>query len=228
MCGRYTLTRHPRRVAELFGLESLPELEPRYNIAPGQRVPVVRDAETGRQLVLMKWGLVPAWAAEPGIGNRLLNARCETVADKPAYRAAYRKRRCLLPADGFYEWKTVQGRKQPFLFRLRDGDLFALAGLWESWHTPDGATLETCTVLTTAANELIRPLHDRMPVVIRAEDHRAWLHPEEQPPDSDRRLFTPFPADAMEAAAVNPWVNRAGNEGPRCLEPPGQGVLFGA
>jgi putative SOS response-associated peptidase YedK len=227
MCGRYTLTTRPRRLAEFFGLGDEPSLDPRWNVAPGTTVPVVREEAGERRLVRMKWGLVPSWASDPSIGNRLLNARCETVAGKPAFRSAYRQRRCLLPADGFYEWQAQGRRKQPYYFRLRDGDVFALAGLWEAWRSPEGM-LETCTVLTTQANDLVRPVHERMPVILAQGDLRAWLHAEEQSDGTEERLFAPFPADRMEALAVGVWVNRAGNEGPQCVQPAGQGTLFQA
>jgi putative SOS response-associated peptidase YedK len=215
VCARYTLKTHPRRLAELFGLPAEPLLDPRWNIAPSQTVPVVRDEASERVFGWMKWGLIPSWAKDPSIGYRLLNARCETVADKPSFRGAYRKRRCLLPADGFYEWQAVGRQKQPYHFRLRDGEPFALAGLWETWAKPEGGVLSTCTLLTTQANDLVRPVHDRMPVILALEDYRAWLelHPVED------RLFSPFPADRMESLAVSTWVNRATNEGPQCLGP---------
>src|SRR5262245_43881011 len=160
MCGRFTQTKSPKQVAEHFGLGYLPGLEPRYNVAPTQQVLAVRAAGEGREGVFLKWGLLPSWASDPTVGVRMLNARAETVASKPSFRAAFRRRRCLVPADGFYEWKAVGREKQPVHFRLQDGRLFAFAGLWESWASPEGAQLESCAIITTAANGLVKPVHD--------------------------------------------------------------------
>jgi putative SOS response-associated peptidase YedK len=170
-------------------------------------------------LALLRWGLIPPWATDPGIGNRLLNARAETVADKPSFRSAFRQRRCLIPASGFYEWQQAGRRKQPYFIRPRDGRLFALAGLWERWQGPDG-TVETCAVLTTGANELMRPLHERMPVILGPESDGLWLDPL-TPADALRGLLVPYPAERMEACPVGPRVADPRHEGPRCLEPAG-------
>ncbi len=217
MCGRYTLTRPARETAEAFGLDRLPPLGPRYNIAPTQAVLAVRRAAEGdREGVLLRWGLVPSWAADLSIGNRLLNARAETVLEKPSFRTAFQRRRCLLPADGFYEWRTVAGKKQPLHFRFRDGRLFALAGLWERWLGPDGP-VESCTVLTTGANDLVRPVHDRMPVILPPERYDAWLDPGNTDLPLLRSWLGPYPADEMTGVPANPLVNNARNEGPVCL-----------
>jgi putative SOS response-associated peptidase YedK len=170
MCGRFTLRASPRLIAEQFDLFNMPELKPRYNVAPSQSVAVVRqqpDAE-GRELALLKWGLIPAWAADAKIGNRMANAHSETAASKPSFRSAFKRRRCLVVADGFYEWQKVGSKKQPHFIRLRDDRPFGIAGLWERWDK-QGEPIESCTLLTTEPNELMKPIHDRMPVIIPAE-----------------------------------------------------------
>jgi putative SOS response-associated peptidase YedK len=226
MCGRFTLTADPRAVAEYFTLPDFPAVFPRYNIAPGQNVPVVVQTDAVRQLRPMKWGLVPSWAKDAAIGYRSINARSETAADKPTFRAAFKRRHCLVPATGFYEWRGAGKHKLPVHFKPVSG-FFAFAGLWETWQ--DGAlSLETCTILTTTANELVRPFHDRMPVILDPGDFAAWLIPSGEK-ERDLQLFRPYPTEAMTAAAANPWVNDARHEGPKCLEPPDdQPSLFGA
>jgi putative SOS response-associated peptidase YedK len=218
MCGRYTLTRPAREVAEAFDLDAEPATEPRYNIAPTQTVLAVRrpDPAGPRQAVLLRWGLVPSWAADLSIGARLLNARAETVLEKAPFRTAFIRRRCLLPADGFYEWQPVGRKKQPIHFRFADDRLFAFAGLWDSWPGPDGV-VESCTILTTEANDLVRPIHERMPVILDPARYDDWLDPLEQDRDVLRSYLVPHPADDMVAVLANPLVNNARNEGPGCL-----------
>lgn len=201
MCGRFTLTRPARQVSDFLGVE-VHEFSPRYNIAPTQPVLTLRQSGPA----LLRWGLVPSWADDLSIGARMLNARAETVAEKPAYRAAFARRRCLVPADGFYEWLTQGKAKLPIHFRPRAG-LFALAGIWERWQE-----LESFALLTTEANELVRPAHERMPVVLPREAWAAWLA--EAPFEGD--WLAPFPAEQMEAVSASPWVNNARNEGPAC------------
>jgi putative SOS response-associated peptidase YedK len=221
MCGRYTLTTPAPKLAEHFHLHTVPDLAPRYNIAPTQSVAVVRAAALeGRTLTMARWGLVPSWAADPSIGNRLLNARAETVADKPAFRAALRQRRCLIPADGFYEWQPLPGRKKlPYHIRLRRGGPFAFAGLWERWPAPDGRPLESCTILTTEANELVRPIHDRMPVILQEEAYAAWLNPEQHDVHRIQTWLRPYLAEEMLAVAVGAAVGNARFDDPQCLAP---------
>jgi putative SOS response-associated peptidase YedK len=215
MCGRFTQTRPGREIADLLGLDSTPDLEPRYNIAPTQQVFAARQVESAREGVWLRWGLVPSWASDLSVGTRMLNARAESLLEKPGFRAAFTRRRCLIPADGFYEWQTVGRKKQPIHFRLLDGRPFAIAGLWEHWSGPDGV-VESCTIVTTQSNELVRPLHDRMPVILDPERFAEWLDPH----NSDLKLLqswlTPFAADEMIAVPVNPVVNNARNEGPDC------------
>src|SRR5262245_7474343 len=181
MCGRFTLTAPRQALKNLFPLFDFPEVPPNYNVAPTQAVLAVRvpHGQDKPAPALLKWGLVPGWADDPAIGNRMINARAETAADKPSFRAAFRKRRCLVLADGFYEWQKVGGKKQPYLIRLRGGEPFAFAGLWEHWER-DGRAVESCTILTTDANGLVKPLHDRMPVILAPQDFALWLDPKVQ------------------------------------------------
>jgi putative SOS response-associated peptidase YedK len=192
----------------------------RYNVAPTQDVPAVRPAKAGgRELAMLRWGLIPAWAKDEDIGARLINARGETAAELPSFRAAFRRRRCLVAADGFYEWrKAGKGPKQPFLVELADGRPFAFAGLWERWDkAPDGRPLETCTIITTRANELLAPIHDRMPVILPPADYDAWLDVEGTGVEAAKALLRPYPAAAMAAHPVSPRVNNARNDDAACL-----------
>ena len=213
MCGRYALTSSPAVIIERFHLLWTPEIAPHYNIAPGQMVPVVREAEQGRELAFVRWGLIPSWSKDASIGNRLINARGETLADKPAFRNAYRRRHCLVPADAFYEWKPIAGRKQPYCIRLRDDGPFGMAGLWEHWKAPDGQTVESCTIVTVDANALVAELHDRMPLIVAPEDYAAWLRAE------STELPPAVPAQEMRYYPVSPLVSNARNDVPACLDP---------
>jgi putative SOS response-associated peptidase YedK len=213
MCGRYALTSPPAVIAERFHLLWTPEIAPRYNIAPSQMIPAVRETEQGRALAFLKWGLIPSWAKDASIGMKLINARGETLADKPAFRSAYRQRRCLVPADAFYEWKPVAGRKQPFCIRMRDEGPFGIAGLWEHWKAPDGQTVESCTIVTIDANALVSELHDRMPLILAPGDYDAWLRAE------SKELPPAVPAQEMRYYPVSPLVSNARNDVPACLDP---------
>lgn len=209
-----------RDLAEKFGLEEAPALEARYNIAPTQMVAVIRlDRHTlQRRLVLVKWGLIPFWSKDTSIGHKLINARAETVVEKPAFRAAFRSRRCLVLTDGFYQWKKGKVGKQPYLFRMADGSPFAFAGLWERWTRPENETIESCTFLTTDANELMEPFHDRMPVILKPEDYELWLDPEIKDPELLKPLLRPYSSEAMIVEPVNPKVNRATYDAPDCVQ----------
>ena len=226
MCGRFS-QRHTW--AEVHAYLSLTgraaNLRPRYNIAPGQKVAAVRRHEDGRRLSMLHWGLVPSWAKTPNIGYRMINARAETADTKPAFRAAWRARRCLIPADGFYEWTRHGATKQPWLLGLKGGALFAFAGLWECWTVQEGIPLkgslaefgpgdaiETCTILTTAANEVVAPVHDRMPVILPREAFGAWLAGEAAP-------LGPYSPDTMTVHPVSTRVNTPAIDDPRCIEP---------
>jgi putative SOS response-associated peptidase YedK len=210
-------------VAEHFGLLDVEPLQPRFNIAPTQAVAAVRrvpeSSEPARQLVLLRWGLVPSWAKDPKIGNSLINARAESVAAKPAFRTAFRRRRCLVVADGFYEWQRTGTKKQPYFIRLADDRPFAFAGLWEFWEGPDHSALESCTLITTSANELMAPIHDRMPVILSPDDYDRWLDPAIQKPDQLQPLLRPYPSGEMLAYPVSTHVNNPRNEDAECIAP---------
>ena len=219
MCGRYTLRSNLKQLADLFhvGDVHLPLFDPRYNIAPSQDVLAVRQPD-GRELVELKWGLVPSWAQDPKIGYRMINARCESVAEKPSFRSAFKKRRCLIPADGFYEWQKRGKEKQPYFIHLTDDQPFAFAGLWEYWER-DGEIIESCTIITTEANELMRPLHDRMPVILPAESHDEWLDSDNQAMEDLPSLLKPYPSEEMDAYPITTYVNSPKNQGQECVAP---------
>lgn len=230
MCGRYTVSNPGEILPELLGGEGeVPEIAARYNVAPTQDAPVVVAGEDGsRRLKLMRWGLVPYWAEDPEIGSRMINARSETAAEKPAFRDSFKRRRCLVAADGFFEWQKVPGGKQPYLLRLEGGAPIAFAGLWDRWRGSGGRVLETFTILTTAPNGLVQPIHDRMPVLLPATGRACWLDPAADPA-SLGELLAPYPAAAMEAVAVSGLVNSPANDSLECLQPvlaPRQGSLF--
>jgi putative SOS response-associated peptidase YedK len=226
MCGRFTLTTPGELVAEVFGLDEVPKLAARYNVAPGQPVAVVRGADPPRprQLSFATWGLArPAAADDSPASGLLINARSESAAARPTFREAFRSRRCLLPANGFYEWRRGGGRREAFHFRRRDGGLLAFAGLLESGAPGDAGA---CVILTTEANDLVREVHDRMPVIVRPEDFARWLDPAFHDAAGLRHVLAPFPAWLMQSTRVGPAVNSATHDGPECLEPPRQGSLF--
>jgi putative SOS response-associated peptidase YedK len=222
MCGRFLRLSSRDELARLLGCETADgtsELFPRYNVAPTQLVAVVREDDGRRALRMLRWGLIPSWAKGPRIGITLINARAETAAEKPAFRAAFKKRRCLIPAAGFYEWRATGGRqKQPYHIRLKGGRTLAFAGLWECWHDAEGRPVESCTILTTTADAVVRPLHERMPVILAPEDFAAWLDPS-TPPEELHALLKPYPDGELEAVPVGRHVGNPRNEGPRCLEP---------
>jgi len=215
MCGRFTLSIDAQILAEHFGLapERMVPVEPRYNIAPTQPIIVVRTNPEllEREAAFMRWGLVPHWAKDLAIGNKLINARSETVEEKPSFRSAFKRRRCLVPADGFYEWRSEAGRKQPYHIRLKDQEVFGIAGLWERRETPDGSVLVTCTLLTTEANATMAQLHHRMPVILHPGDYAAWLDPQAPPPVL-KALLTGYEAEAMTFHPVGMQVNKAGQD----------------
>jgi putative SOS response-associated peptidase YedK len=215
MCGRYQLMLTWAELHRLMELTTPPpeEFAQSDNVAPTQRAPIVRAAADGRREgALLRWGLVPSWSKDAKGASRMINARSETAAEKPAFRAAMRRRRCLVVATGFYEWETRGGAKLPWRIGLRAGAPFAMAGLWEAWKAPEGPPLETFAILTTSANELVLPLHDRMPVILPAEAWDAWLDPVHPDPLALRALLAPFPAEAMERQPASPSINRAGGD----------------
>jgi putative SOS response-associated peptidase YedK len=220
MCGRLTLSTPAQVVAEFFGLTSAPQLEPHFNIAPSQPVPVVRQrAETGaRVLEMRRWGLVPFWTKDPRIGNRLINARAEGVAERPAFREAFRKRRCLVPADGFYEWQSRgRGPKQPYHVHPARDPLFAIAGLYERWQGPEGESIDSCTLVTTEANARMRAIHPRMPVLLDPEAWSSWLDPALEDPERLLPLLGPSSPETLTLHPVGLRVNDLRHDDPECI-----------
>ena len=218
MCGRYSEAKLEAQLRKRFRIaRELGDVEPRYNIAPGQDGLVVLGG-TERRLARFRWGLVPSWAPDPSVGNRMINARGETLSFKPAFEEALRKRRCLVPADGFYEWRKSAGARVPLRFVLKNEELFAFAGLWDVWRPKGGPPLSTFTIVTTAPNELVAPVHDRMPALVREEDEEVWLDPAVEDTGRLARVLAPFPADRMESYEVSPRVNSPENEGPSLVE----------
>ncbi len=230
MCGRFTLTTTAEDLANCFELSQPLGLAPRYNIAPTQQVAAVRAVvEDGgeRRLLLLRWGLVPSWARDLRVGNRMINARAETASQKPAFRSAFRARRCLVPADGFFEWRRRGKQRQPHYIQMRDGRPFAFAGLWERWVDPEtGQVVESCTLLTTTPNELVETIHDRMPVILQPGDYDRWLDPQVNDPAQLEPLLRPFPADEMTAFPVSTRVNSPRNDDPACISRMEQTELF--
>ena len=234
MCGRYRLSR-PKELVEFFdailegdegdgeGVALKNAFRERYNIAPTQPVAAVRASANGegaarRVLTSLRWGLVPSWAKELAIGNRLINGRSETVLEKPAFRDSFRQRRCLIPADGFYEWKRSGKSKRPFNFGMKDGDLFAFAGIWDRWRSPEGQIVKSCAILTTTPNELVADIHDRMPVILPKASYEMWLTTPPEHADGLAELLTPFDAALMRRYEVSSLVNRPDNDSPECAK----------
>lgn len=217
MCGRYVLSTRPEVLAAHFGLDAYCDYPPRWNIPPGTDIPVIRHSPEGKRVLnLLRWGLVPHWAKDASMGQRLNNARAETVAEKPAFRDAFRRRRCLVPADGFYEWKTVDKGKQPYYISLRSGEPMALGGLWQAWRAPDGTVLRTCAIVTTGCNALMASIHDRMPLIIAPDDWHTWL---EDTAQAALALLSPYPVESMQAWPVHRRVSKASEDSPALIEP---------
>lgn len=214
MCGRFTLRASAEQIAEFFGLlRDLVEWDaPRFNIAPTQSILAVRDGSAGREPVRLRWGLIPSWAKDTKLAASMINARAETVAEKPAFRSPFRKRRCLIPVSGFYEWQRDGKSKVPYLISLRSEELFAFAGLWEKWRAPEGNLVESCTVLTTSPNELMATIHDRMPVILKPADFGVWLDPQLDAASVLTSLLVSYPAEEMQLEQVSDVVNNARNE----------------
>ena len=221
MCGRFTLTADPNDLRETFPWVNIPEgFGARYNIAPSQPVAVIPN-DGKNQLDFFVWGLIPSWAKDPAIGNRMINARAETLSEKPSFRTAFRRRRCLIPASGFFEWKQEPGRKSktPMYIRLKSGKPFALAGLWERWDAPDGSTVFSCAIVTTQPNELMQVIHNRMPVILPSQAFSLWLDTAEPLLPKLTELLQPYPAHEMIAYPVSNVVNHPANDLPACIEP---------
>lgn len=219
MCGRFTLTVDPAELQAAFPSFGFPDqITRRFNIAPTQPVLVLpNDGKSAADY--FTWGLIPMWAKDPSIGSRLINARAETLAEKSAFRGAYKYKRCLILADGFYEWKVQVGSKAkiPYHIRLKSGQPFAFAGLWDEWHSPDGSEVKSCTIITTEPNALMASLHNRMPVILPASAYAAWLDPAPQKPESLHPLLAPYPAEDMTAHPVSTLVNSPGNDRPELI-----------
>ena len=219
MCGRYVITSPPEAFRQLFGYPEQPNFPPRYNVAPTQPVPIVRLAEGRRQFALVRWGLIPAWVKDPRTFSLLINARSESVIDKPAFRAAMRRRRCLFPADGFYEWKPDGARKRPYFVRMRSGGPMVFAGLWETWTGPNGEEQESAAIVTTSANRACAAIHDRMPVIVDPKAFDLWLDCANVDANTAAALIAPAPDNLLEVYEISPDVNRVANDSPRLLEP---------
>ncbi len=219
MCGRFTLTVNPSELKDEFEGVAFPKkFAPRYNVAPTQ--PVLALPNDGKNAAdFFVWGLIPSWAKDPTMGQRLINARGETLAEKPSFRGSYKYKRCLIFADGFYEWKSQPGTKTkiPHFIRMKDGKTFAFAGLWDEWNSPDGSLIRSCTIITTVHNELMASIHDRMPVILQAQDYNDWLDSAPRTADSLNHLIKPFPAKLMEAYPVSTLVNAPANDRPECM-----------
>jgi putative SOS response-associated peptidase YedK len=221
MCGRFTLTVDPAELKQEFGEFTFPaQFAPRFNIAPTQPVLAIPNDDKN-EADFFVWGLIPMWAKDPAIGNRLINARGETLEEKPAFRGSLKYKRCLILADGFYEWKSVPGRKTktPFFIHMKDRKPFAFAGLWDSWNSPDGSLIKSCTIITTEPNELMAIIHNRMPAILHPRDYAKWLDPSPQTPDQLKPLIKSFPADVMDAYPVSPLVNKPSNDAPELVVP---------
>jgi len=237
MCARYTLRLSSETVKHLFDLDEVFELEPRYNIAPTQDVPAITQSREGdRKLRMLRWGLIPTWAKSAAAGATMINARAESLKDRPAFRVPFERRRCLLPADGFYEWtdvaeaseqgslfgepsvqKPAKTRKQPYHFTLKDEGLFAFAGLWDRWSDPSGNVVDSCCIITTVPNALLAPIHDRMPVIVPRDGYALWLDRHEKDPGELLHLLLPYPEDQMKSTPVNPAVGNSRIDTPECV-----------
>lgn len=212
MCGRFALRTSPDALSKLFRVMFADGFPPRFNIAPTQTVLAVRELGTNREPVWLHWGLIPSWAKDRKFAAHTINARAETLAEKPAFRHSFHRKRCLIAADGFYEWKKSGTKKEPFLFMLADESPFAFAGLWDRWNDPNGTAVESCTIITTTANELVAPLHDRMPVILAPPSFDVWLDPAIEDTDHLMPLLSPFAADKMKSEMVSMVVNNARNQ----------------
>jgi putative SOS response-associated peptidase YedK len=219
MCGRYNLATDSQTLVDSFDLVNQLNWKPRYNISPSQEIPAVRQGRAGREGVLLRWGLIPHWAKDEKFGYRTINARAETVAEKPAFRSAFRKRRCLIPATGFYEWRKVDNIKQPYNIRVKDADLFAFAGLWERWVSSEGDAVESCTIIVTEANEALSHIHDRMPVILESDDYDTWLDSDLQDVEAVKPLLRSWPEDWITFYPVSRRVGRPDNDDPSLLKP---------
>lgn len=224
MCGRFTQKAPWENVGNEFGINDAPSkqlFEPRYNIAPTQMIAAIRELENSREATSLKWGLVPSWAKEAEIGNRMINARAETITEKPSFREAFKSRRCIIPASGFYEWQKVEkGAKQPYYFYLKEKEVFGFAGLWEEWlDKTTGEMLETCTIITTEANQVLRPVHDRMPVILESNHYDVWLDAKVKDTDKLQKLLVPYSSNEMASHPISRSVNTVTSNTPELITP---------
>jgi putative SOS response-associated peptidase YedK len=219
MCGRYNLTTPPEAMRRLFRYREQPNFPPRYNIAPTQPIAIVRLKEGAREFALVRWGLIPSWVKDPRKFALCINARAETLLDKPSFRAAVRYRRCLVPADGCYHWQPAERTKRPFHVHPREGGPIAFAGIWETWSDPAGGEIDTCAIVTVPANGAMRPIHDRMPAVVAPEHFDAWLDADKVDAETAVALLTPAAEDFWEAQEISPRVNKVANDDEKVIEP---------
>jgi putative SOS response-associated peptidase YedK len=220
MCGRFTQRAPAERIKREFQLREVPPVEARFNITPTQDVLAVRQTAGDREAVWLKWGLIPSWAKDASMGARLINARGETLTEKPAFREAYKRRRAIIPADGFYEWGApAGGRKQPYYFRMKDGRVFGFAGLWDRWQDEEGKVVESCAIITTEANALLRSVHDRMPVILHPEEYDLWLGEDARRADDLKEFLRPYPASEMVSYPVSTAVNSPRHQSAELIEP---------
>jgi len=220
MCGRFTLHTSLKQIEETFNVEpSEVTLPPSYNVAPTQDVLAVVQRDGKNVLEAMHWGLIPFWAKDAKMGNRMINARADRVSESAAFKRPLKSQRCLVVADGFYEWRKVGGKKIPTFIHLKSGKPFGFAGLYDTWKSPNGEPITSCTIITTDANDLVRPIHDRMPVIIPKRRHKLWLDPDNHDLDRLASLLEPFDADSMDAYEVSPLVNKPANNSPQCIAP---------
>jgi putative SOS response-associated peptidase YedK len=221
MCGRFALYTDPLALAKQFQTGNVPDIQPNYNVAPSQTIPIVRLENNQRQFAMTRWGLIPSWAKDIKIGYNTINARADSVAEKPSFRSAFKHRRCLIPADGYYEWQELANSKtkQPWFITLKDQQPMALAGLWEHWQGADGSEIESCTIIVTSGNELMQNIHDRMPVILPIEHWDAWLDINNTDKQGFQSLLTQYPHDEMAAWRVSTVVNSPKHNGGECIQP---------
>ncbi len=219
MCGRFVMTLEPSKIEQFFGVPEVPEIIPHYNIAPSQQIlAICQNGDGYRHARSFRWGLVPSWSKDPAIGNKMINARSETVDEKPAFRGPIRYHRCLIPANGFYEWSREGSEKVPFYIHRKDREPLAFAGIWDTWKSTD-QVIESCSILTTDSNNLVAKIHDRMPVILSPPEFDAWLDREMTDIEKQKMFFTPFPADMLDAVRVSSEVNNPQNDSPKCYKP---------
>jgi len=220
MCGRFTLQSPEALIRKAFNLPAgdMLGLSPRYNIAPSQDIPIIRDTKKGPELVLAKWGLIPHWSKESNTKYSTINARIETVAEKPTYRTPFKNTRCLIPADGFYEWKVVNGHKIPHYIHMRKGSVFAFAGIWDQWEG-EGETLDSCSIIVMPSNEVMKPIHERMPAIIAPTHYDLWLDPRVNEKDEIMGFLNSAPSSSLKFHPISPWVNSPKHDDERCIQP---------